>query len=74
MDLSENLFAPSGPPKLKIVDGWVMDENDKLLIWVPDEYRASLWCPGMLLLVGCEPIEIDFAKACYGTEWASIKS
>ena len=55
--------------KLKIVDGWIMDKDDNLLIWVPDEYRSSLWCPGMLLLIGCEPTKIDFADARYGVDW-----
>ena len=55
--------------KLKIVDGWIEDEDDHLLIWVPDEYRASLWSPGMLVLVGREPIDIDFGNARHGIDW-----
>ncbi|TBU28031.1 hypothetical protein BD311DRAFT_664181, partial [Dichomitus squalens] len=50
--------------------GWIMDENSNLVIWVPDEYRTSLIWRGMLLLIGCKPLEIDFANTRHGTEWA----
>jgi hypothetical protein len=51
-----------------------MDEADNLIIWIPDEYRNSLWWPGMRLLIGGrEPsITIDFKDAHYGMEWAAI--
>ena len=55
--------------KLKMTDGWIKDKNDNLLIWVPDEYRAYLWSPGTLVLVGRDPIDIDFGNAYHGTDW-----
>ena len=66
---TESLAPLSDSPKLKMVDGWIMDDDDNLLIWVPDEYRASLWSPGMLVLVGREPIDIDFGSARHGIDW-----
>ena len=53
-----------------MTDGWIKDENDNLLIWVPDEYWASLRSYGMLALIGREPIDVDFGNACHGTNWA----
>ena len=68
---SEVVAALSDSPELKMVDGWIMDDDDNLLIWVPDEYRASLWSPGTLVLVGREPIDIDFGNALHGIDWTN---
>ena len=46
-----------------------MDDKNNLVIWVPDEYRASLLWRGMVLLIGQEPLEIDFANVRHGSEW-----
>ena len=67
---AESLAMLSDSPELKMADGWIMDEDSSLLIWVPDEYRASLWLPGMLVLVGREPIDIDFGNIRHGIDWA----
>ena len=66
---AESLAVLSDCPGLKMADGWIMDEDGSLLIWVPDEYRASLWSPGMLVLVRREPIDIDFGNARHGIDW-----
>ena len=66
---AESLAVLSDGPGLKMADGWIMDEDGSLLIWVPDEYRASLWSPGMLVLVRREPIDIDFGNARHGIDW-----
>ncbi|TBU21717.1 hypothetical protein BD311DRAFT_677709 [Dichomitus squalens] len=47
--------------------------STRLVLWVPDEYRPSLWWPGLLLLIGREPLSIDFATACHGTQWAKCQ-
>jgi hypothetical protein len=53
-----------------------MDEEDRLTIWVPDEYRNSLWWPGMRCLIGRRELSIttDFKDARGGTEWKMIDS
>ena len=66
---AESLAVLSDSPKLKMTDGWITDEDDNLLIWVPDEYRPSLWSPGTLVLVGREPIDIDFGDVYHGIDW-----
>jgi hypothetical protein len=55
-------------------DGWVVDEAGNLIVWVPDEYRNSLWWPKMRTLIGGrEPsITIGFEGACLGSEWTKI--
>ena len=45
------------------------NEDDNLLIWVPNEYRAYLWSLGTLVLVGREPIDINFGDAYHGIDW-----
>ena len=64
-DLSELMSTPwaSG------WNGWIMDKHNNLVMWVPDEYRASLLWRGMVLLIGQEPLEIDFANVHHGSEW-----
>ena len=69
MGSAESPATLSDTPRLKMADGWIVDEDGNLLIWVPDEYRASLWCPGMLVLVGHEPIDINFGDAYHGIDW-----
>ena len=66
----ESVAMLSDCPKLKMADGWIKDEDGNLLIWVPDEYRASLWSPGMLMLVGRDPIDISFENVYHGIDWA----
>ena len=67
---TESLAPLSDSPQLKMADGWIVDEDGNLLIWVPDEYRASLWSPGMLVLVGRDPIDISFENVYHGIDWA----
>ena len=67
---AESLAVLSDSPKLKMTDGWITDEDDNLLIWVPDVYRASLWSPGTLVLVGRDPIDISFENVYHGIDWA----
>ena len=69
MGSAESPAALSDYPKLKMADGWIKDEDGNLLIWVPDEYRAYLWSPGTLVLVGRDPIDINFRNAYHGTDW-----
>ena len=69
MSSAEHPDALSAVSKLKMADGWIKDEDESLLIWVPDEYRTSLWSPGMLVLVGREPIDINFGDAYHGIDW-----
>ena len=66
---AESPAALSDCPTLKMADGWIIDKDGNLLIWVPDEYRASVWSPGTLVLVGREPIDIDFGNARHGIDW-----
>ena len=66
---AESLATLSDTPRLKMADGWIKDEDGSLLIWVPDEYRAYLWSPGTLVLIGRKPIDISFGDAYHGIDW-----
>jgi len=52
-------------------EGWIVDEMDNFLIWIPGEYRNCLWWPQMRKLIGGYELQvkIDFASARHGTEW-----
>lgn len=56
-------------PTFRKWDGWVMDINGNLVIWVPDEYRHFLLWRGMIMFLGHEPLTVDFTLAVHGTEW-----
>ncbi|TBU26175.1 hypothetical protein BD311DRAFT_603707, partial [Dichomitus squalens] len=56
-------------PKLRTWDGWLTDMNNNLVIWVLNDYRDSLLWRGMVKFMGRESLTVNFANACYGTEW-----
>lgn len=39
-------------------------------IRIPEAYRYRHWQPGLRLMVGGEPLTVDFDNACYGPDWA----
>ncbi|TBU23133.1 hypothetical protein BD311DRAFT_769109 [Dichomitus squalens] len=59
------------PLKYEAWNGWITDNNNHLLMWVPDEYRDCLLWRGMVKVMGCESITIDFSNACSGNGWAN---
>jgi hypothetical protein len=55
-------------------DGWVMNEDSYLLVWVPHAYRNSLWWPKTHAIIGGRfpRLTIDFDGAWHGADWAKI--
>jgi hypothetical protein len=55
-------------------DGWVMDEDSNLLVWVPDEYHNSLWWPKTRAIIGgrLPRLTINFDGTWHGADWTKI--
>ncbi|QRW00064.1 Vegetative incompatibility protein HET-E-1 [Ceratobasidium sp. AG-Ba] len=53
-------------------DGWIVTEDEKLLLWVPDALRARLPCPATIKLIPSEheSLYLEFDDAHIGEHWA----
>lgn len=51
-------------------DGWIVNDNGDLLLWVPHENRLGLRGPGVRELNNLPITELDFEHFKCGTEWA----
>ncbi|CAE7145254.1 unnamed protein product [Rhizoctonia solani] len=67
--ISDSL-APTGSDWELKADGWVVDTEDRLLVWVPPELRASLARPRTKLLISRKGwFRLNFADALLGESW-----
>ncbi|KAH7339310.1 quinon protein alcohol dehydrogenase-like superfamily [Rhizoctonia solani] len=54
-------------------DGWVIDGQGRLLVWVPPELRASLMWPRTELLISRKGwLRLDFSDARLGESWNEV--
>lgn len=52
------------------VDGWVIDEHDNLLLWVPHDIHNTLWRPRNTAIFSCAfSTKLDFTIAALSTYW-----
>ncbi|CUA76133.1 WD repeat-containing protein 90 [Homo sapiens] [Rhizoctonia solani] len=52
-------------------DGWVVDDQGRLLVWVPSELHASLMWPQTKLLMSRKGwLRLNFSDAALGDSWA----
>ncbi|CAE6535674.1 unnamed protein product, partial [Rhizoctonia solani] len=52
-------------------DGWVVDTEGRLLVWIPPDLRTSLMWPRTQLLISKKGwLRLDFTDACLGKSWA----
>ncbi|QRW14598.1 Vegetative incompatibility protein HET-E-1 [Ceratobasidium sp. AG-Ba] len=53
-------------------DGWIVTEDEKLLLWVPDTLRTRLLYPASIKLIPSEhgSLHIEFGDAYIGEHWA----
>jgi len=61
---------------LNMATGDMLDDigRGNHLIWVPEEYRKTLWWPTMHLLIGHKSVKIDFRNARFGTSWVECRA
>jgi len=50
--------------------GWLLaGPDEKLLLWIPLEYRDQLWWPGTKQVIGAPTIHLDLSKFQHGENW-----
>ncbi|KAH9829364.1 WD40-repeat-containing domain protein [Rhodofomes roseus] len=50
-------------------DGWIIGPQKELFLWVPPEYRAGLYWPRMVAVMGVHPVRLDFSRFAHGSTW-----
>lgn len=51
-------------------DGWLIGVNNRLILWIPPEYRGRLMWPGMQRVISTIPhVSLDFSRFVHGMEW-----
>ncbi|CAE6351103.1 unnamed protein product [Rhizoctonia solani] len=70
LDFLSNSSTPTGTDWGLNEDGWVKDEEERLLVWVPPELRTVLMWPRTELLISTRGwLRLNFANACIGESW-----
>ena len=64
--------VPSSANKYKMVVGWISDQNENIVMFVPGPYRGGLRWPFLRLMLGRTPIDIDFKDAAHGEDWTRV--
>jgi len=55
-------------------DGWIVDQNGQLLLWVPPSYHPFTWyTPWTNLIISCHP-KLDLCRMAHGSAWAKCFS
>jgi hypothetical protein len=66
-------LSPSSPfasPWTLTNDGWVIDDQSQLLIWVPSDLHDVLLRPQGILRISTDgSVQLDFANAKIGLSW-----
>ncbi|KAJ7592945.1 WD40-repeat-containing domain protein [Mycena floridula] len=58
----------------KMVDGWVVTRDNGLLFWVPPVYRARLWRPSNIAVIGPDDgLQLDLSKFVHGRDWTRCR-
>lgn len=58
-------------------DGWVkatIDDETRLLFWVPSHYRPRLTFCGGISLSSSDPVHLDLRQFVHGTEWSRCRA
>jgi hypothetical protein len=62
--------SPSFAPWTLTDDGWVIDDQSQLLIWVPPDLRDTLLRPRGILRISTDgSVQLDLANAKLGLSW-----
>ncbi|KAH9942674.1 hypothetical protein B0H21DRAFT_696253, partial [Amylocystis lapponica] len=55
-------------------NGWILGENQELLLWIPPMYRKGLWSPRTKVIIGIPSTKLDFSHFVHGTSWVKCHS
>ena len=55
-----------------MINGWVMDQDNELLFWVPVEHRKDVYVPPCRVVIKAPQIStiLDFSNSRFGRKWA----
>ncbi|KAF7984957.1 hypothetical protein HWV62_9895 [Athelia sp. TMB] len=53
----------------RLENGWMQNSPTELLFWVPPAYRAPLWRPYNVLVLGQQPVRLDLGRFVHGSDW-----
>ncbi|KIJ23001.1 hypothetical protein M422DRAFT_276505 [Sphaerobolus stellatus SS14] len=49
--------------------GWISNEHQDYLIWIPSSYRAQLWHPAYVAVMGKQMLTLDLQDFVWGESW-----
>ncbi|KAH9476959.1 Vegetative incompatibility protein HET-E-1 [Psilocybe cubensis] len=53
-------------------DGWIREDDDKLLLWIPTLHRPGLYHPNVPILIICDiPTRLNTSNFVHGLDWAT---
>jgi len=55
-------------------DGWLGGSTNKRMCWIPPVYRAGLWTPRTVGILGALETIIDFRSFVHGTDWEQCRA
>jgi len=50
-------------------DGWIVDPEGRLLLWVPSNFHPSMYFPGNTLVIPNDSLQLDLSCFAHGTLW-----
>ncbi|KZT67318.1 WD40 repeat-like protein [Daedalea quercina L-15889] len=50
-------------------NGWILGSRGELFLWIPPEYRSSLWWPRTTAIMGAHPVQLDLSRFTHGMVW-----
>jgi WD40 repeat protein len=66
----EGFLADFSPPD----DGWVRGSTNEPMYWIPSFYRAGLWTPRTVEILGALETIIDLRSFVHGTNWKDCRA
>jgi len=55
-------------------DGWLIGRTNKPICWIPSSYRAGLWTPRTVGILGALETILDLRKLVHGAQWEQCKA
>jgi len=55
-------------------DGWLYGRTDEPICWIPSSYRAGLWTPRTVGILGALETILDLRNLVHGTKWEQCKA
>ncbi|KIJ23398.1 hypothetical protein M422DRAFT_195971, partial [Sphaerobolus stellatus SS14] len=49
--------------------GWIFNEYQHYLLWIPPSYRVQLWLPAYVTVIGKQMVTLDLSNFMWGESW-----